>query len=146
MNNIETPVVLALVYDKDGKTLIARRNQPDAPEIHNKWELVGGKVEFDETPEEATVREVKEETGLDIELVGMVPKIYTHIWKNVDQPSYKVFLFVYKCAIIGGELSHGADPDGEIAELKFISAKEILEYDCLPLVKEIVMTAEDLQI
>ena len=37
------------------------------------WLSVGGHVELDEDPNQAAIREVKEETGLDIELVGAIP-------------------------------------------------------------------------
>ncbi len=38
-----------------------------------KWLPVGGHIELDETPEEAIFREVKEECGLDIEVIGEKP-------------------------------------------------------------------------
>ncbi len=42
-------------------------------EKYNKWLSVGGHIELDETPPQAALREVKEEVGLDVELVGQIP-------------------------------------------------------------------------
>lgn len=51
-----------------GKLLLVKRGQlPDK----GKWSFPGGAVELGETTEEAAIREVKEETGLDIELQGL---------------------------------------------------------------------------
>jgi len=59
-------VATALLFDRNNKLLIYLRD--DKPEISfpNHWDLFGGHVEANETPEEALVRELKEE--LDIEI------------------------------------------------------------------------------
>jgi len=56
-----------IVLDDDGRLLMIQRGtEPD----RGRWSLPGGRVELGETDEEAAVREVREETGLDIEVIG----------------------------------------------------------------------------
>ena len=56
---------------RDGAVLAARRTAP--VELAGRWEFPGGKVEPDESPEEALVREIAEELGCRIELTGWFP-------------------------------------------------------------------------
>jgi len=63
-------VVGAAVLD-GGRLLAARRSAP--PELAGRWELPGGKVERGETPEQALVRELREELGVTAEPVARVP-------------------------------------------------------------------------
>lgn len=61
------PCVGGIVLDAAGRLLMVRRgHEPDL----GRWSLPGGRVEPGETDEQATVREVREETGLDVEVVG----------------------------------------------------------------------------
>ena len=56
-----------IVLDDDGRLLMIQRGtEPDL----GRWSLPGGRVELGETDEEAAVREVREETGLDVEVIG----------------------------------------------------------------------------
>ncbi len=64
----ETLVVVGAAVVHEGRVLTARRTTP--PEAAGRWEFPGGKVEPDETPEAALVREVREELGCDIEVVA----------------------------------------------------------------------------
>lgn len=61
-------VVLAAVIIKNDKVLILQRNK-DEDIFPNMWELPSGKKEFLETSENSLLREVKEETGLDIKII-----------------------------------------------------------------------------
>ncbi|MEV5493709.1 (deoxy)nucleoside triphosphate pyrophosphohydrolase [Streptomyces bobili] len=63
-------VVGAALLDSD-RLLAARRSAP--PELAGRWELPGGKVEPGELPEEALVRELREELGVDARTVERVP-------------------------------------------------------------------------
>ncbi|MFJ7074998.1 (deoxy)nucleoside triphosphate pyrophosphohydrolase [Streptomyces sp. NPDC098781] len=66
----ERIVVGAALLD-DGRLLAARRSAP--VELAGRWELPGGKVEPGETPEAALVRELREELGVDAEVIERVP-------------------------------------------------------------------------
>ncbi|MET9550461.1 MULTISPECIES: (deoxy)nucleoside triphosphate pyrophosphohydrolase [unclassified Streptomyces] len=66
----ERIVVGAALYD-DGRLLAARRSAP--PELAGGWELPGGKVEPGERGEDALVRELREELGVEAEVVERVP-------------------------------------------------------------------------
>ena len=52
--------------EKDGKYLMLHRVKKQNDLNHNKWIGVGGKLEEDESPEECLLREVREETGLEL--------------------------------------------------------------------------------
>jgi 8-oxo-dGTP diphosphatase len=67
---LRTPVVGAAIL-LDGAVLAARRTAPVA--LAGRWEFPGGKVEPDESPEDALVREIAEELGCRIELTGWLP-------------------------------------------------------------------------
>ncbi|EGX56157.1 mutT-like protein [Streptomyces zinciresistens K42] len=66
----ERIVVGAALLDGD-RLLAARRSAPE--ELAGRWELPGGKVEPGERPEAALVRELREELGVDAEVVERVP-------------------------------------------------------------------------
>ncbi len=90
----------ALVVD-DGRLVLARRaHEPWA----GRWNLPAGYLERDERPEEAAVREAREETGLSLrvrELFGLFT--YT------DDPRGPGVFVVYRCDRTAGELRPGAE-------------------------------------
>ncbi len=132
----QVPIVVGVIVNKEGKILLARRNHPEQPDAHGKWEIIGGKIEPDETPEQAVVREAKEESGLDVAIKRLLPKIYVNYWNNKDGDIHQTFIIAYECTVTGGEL-HSVNFDHRISELKFINLSEIDAYDTLPYAKEI---------
>jgi 8-oxo-dGTP diphosphatase len=68
------PVVLVAacaLVDADGRVLIARR--PAGKPMAGLWEFPGGKVEIDERPEAAIIRELREELGVDVTETCLAP-------------------------------------------------------------------------
>ncbi len=63
-----TKNAVAVIVNKDNRILLLKRG-PNAPWEPNKWSLVGGGVEDGETSKEAVLREIKEETGLNVKLL-----------------------------------------------------------------------------
>ena len=56
-------VVAVVLVDRDGRVLLSQR--PSGKSMAGLWEFPGGKIENGEVPEEALIRELKEELGID---------------------------------------------------------------------------------
>src|SRR4051794_4517580 len=83
--------VFALIFDEDQRVLLAHRRDIDW------WNLPGGGMEHGETVKEAVCREVREETGLEVEvkyLVGVYSK-----------PQKQEVVLTFKCRAMGGILT-----------------------------------------
>ncbi len=63
-------LVVGAAVVRHGRVLATRRTNP--PEAAGKWEFPGGKVEVGEQPEEAVVREIREELGCEVRVTGML--------------------------------------------------------------------------
>jgi 8-oxo-dGTP diphosphatase len=84
-----------VIVNREGKFLILRLPLND--EFRTEmWMLPGGRLEAEDQPIEGLRREVREETGLDIEIVTPV---HTARWGIEDPKKYSVF---YLCHVIGG--------------------------------------------
>ncbi len=86
---------------REGKILVSKQ-------FGNKYDLPGGGIELGETPEQAVIREVKEETGLDVTKPWFVTAVTNFfVWPTADAPTefYQSILMYYTCDFVGGELS-----------------------------------------
>lgn len=68
-------VVACALVDIDGRVLIAQR--PSGKQLSGLWEFPGGKLEADETPEAALIRELKEELDIDVVQACLAPFAFT---------------------------------------------------------------------
>ncbi|GIU68539.1 MAG: DNA mismatch repair protein MutT [Candidatus Pacearchaeota archaeon] len=111
------PIVLGIIFDsKTRKILIGKRK--DEKDIKGlTWAFPGGRPEFGEELEEAIKREVKEETNLDVESLGVIfAKTY---------PEKRDLLAIYfLCEVVGGKLK----PNEDFSEVKWVSPKELNKY------------------
>ena len=69
---MKTVKVVAAIITKDNKIFATQRGYGD---FKDGWEFPGGKVEPNETPEQAILREIKEELGADIKVTGLLTTI-----------------------------------------------------------------------
>lgn len=96
------PCAGALVV-RHGKVLLVRRA---VEPFLGYWDVPGGYCEADEHPADAARREVREETGLDIELTGLLG-----IWLDENQGQTTLNVF-YLARPLGRRLQPGSDADG----------------------------------
>ncbi len=108
---IKVEVVAGVVIKKDGKYLLLQEKQPKAYKL---WNFPAGKVDVGESIEQAAIREAKEESGYDVELIKEITIFHT---KSTD-----VVKHIFETKIIGGELNF---PKDEILDAKWFTFDEM---------------------
>jgi ADP-ribose pyrophosphatase YjhB (NUDIX family) len=108
------PAVATILLREKKILLVKRKFAPRK----NAWTLPAGFMEYNETAEQAAIRETKEETNLDIK-VGEVFAVLP----GFDDSRVHVLLIVYNAEIIGGETNPGDDA----AEVRFFSLDNVPE-------------------
>lgn len=84
-------VVAAALVDADGRVLIAQR--PAGKALAGLWEFPGGKLEAGERPEQALIRELHEELGLQVEAPCLAPLSFaSHAY-----PAFHLLMPLYIC-------------------------------------------------
>jgi 8-oxo-dGTP diphosphatase len=100
--------VAAVITDDHGRALLIQRRD------NGHWEPPGGVLELDETVEDGLRREVREETGLDVQLGPL-----TGVYKNMTRG---VIALVFRCITVGGQLT----ANDEVAAFRWSGEQEIL--------------------
>ena len=113
---------------KDQKILLGLRG-PKARDQYYKWELLGGLVQFEETPEEAIKREVLEEAGINIEPIDIVG---TNVRYSEDKTEEWVGL-TYLCKYIDGQPK--VTEFDRVIDHKWLSLEECLAMELTPMTK-----------
>ncbi|MFD3509317.1 NUDIX domain-containing protein [Nocardia sp. NPDC058666] len=116
-----------LVTDDEGRILMQRRGDS------GNWSLPGGVMEIGETLEQCAVRETREETGLDIEITGLLG-IYTdpeHVIEYEDGEVRQEFAVTYLGRVVGGEIAVSS----ESTEVRFVRADELAGLPVHPTVR-----------
>lgn len=95
MSNLKRIEVVAAVIVKDGAILATQRGYG---EFKGKWEFPGGKVENGENLEQAIIREIKEETNADINVIEYVNTV------EYDYASFHLTMHTYLCELLNNNL------------------------------------------
>jgi 8-oxo-dGTP diphosphatase len=125
MDNLVLKVAAkAVITDKDGKVLLLREasSYEEGTNI-GRFDVPGGRLNPGESYNEGLLREVKEETGLEVE--PLYP-IYVGEWKPVikGQPTH-IFAIFTVCRALSGDVKLSEDHDKYI----WVSPEELSEYD-----------------
>lgn len=118
------PTVDIIIELKGGIVLVRRKNPPEG------WALPGGFVDYGETLETAAVREAKEETGLDIELIR---QFHTYSDPQRD-PRHHTITTVYVAEAQG--TATAGDDAGEVAIFKKDELPEKIVFDHNEILKD----------
>lgn len=107
------PASACLIVNDEGKIVVIKRKFEPNP---GEWALPSGYIELDQTPEECAVAEMKEETGLDGEVIRFIDYFmgYSPIY-------HRVLSMGYLMRITGGELQAGDDA----SEARYVSLDEM---------------------
>ncbi len=112
----------AILVEHEGKYLLGKRNKQN---YLNFWVIPGGKVEWGENLETAGKRELKEETGLDVDIIKLL------CWKeiiNIKDDYHRIVFFHL------GKLKtdfYNIQPTDDISEVKFFTIDEIKNLEPL---------------
>ncbi len=109
--------VTAIIENSPKKIVLVKRNTIP---FKGYWALPGGRVEQNETIENAIVREVKEETGLEVEIIRKIGEYQEQ--GNREGVEYDYYPACFLVRIIGGKLK---PQQGEIQEAKIFSFDDV---------------------
>lgn len=126
-------VVVAAVIIRDGRVLLTRR--AEGQHLAGMWEFPGGKLEPEESPEEALVRECREECGIEVE-VNEILDVTHHRY-----PDKEVLLLFYRCELDSGEVRHL-----QVADHAWVAPPELDRYPLPPADERIVARIQTLEL
>ncbi len=121
---MKTVRVVAAVIINDNKIFATQRGYGD---YKDGWEFPGGKIELNETPEDAIVREIKEELNTEIEVKNKICTV------EYDYPNFHLSMDCFICKVKSGKL--------ELLEheaAKWLDKTELYTVDWLPADKDII--------
>ncbi len=109
------------LIDADDRVLIAQR--PKGKSMAGLWEFPGGKVAAYETPEEALIRELKEELGIDVSENCLAPFTFaSHTYEK-----FHLLMPLYICRVWDGSVS-----SCEGQSFKWVQAQRLSDYPMPP--------------
>ncbi|MDI2128757.1 NUDIX hydrolase [Yinghuangia seranimata] len=122
--NSLVPSVTAVATDDQGRILLVHKTDNDL------WALPGGGMDLGESISHAAVREVKEETGMDVEVTGIIG-IYTnpgHVMAYDDGEVRQQFSVCFTTRLLGGTLTTSS----ETKEVEFVAVERLAELSIHP--------------
>ena len=131
-NPIVLVAAVALV-DADGRVLLARR--PPGKAMAGLWEFPGGKLAVGETPEQALIRELREELGIDTEQSCLAPLAFA----SHGYDDFHLLMPLYVCRVW-----HGTVVPREGQELRWVRPARLRDFPMPPADAPLIPVLRDL--
>ena len=125
--------VAAVVFRGDAVLLVRRGQEP----ARGSWSLPGGLVELGETLEEALHRELLEETGLSVTILGITAVLDRIYHDPAGRIPYHYVLVDFLCEYEAGEPRPGSDS----AAARFVPLTHLPQYDLPPFTASVIQRA-----
>jgi ADP-ribose pyrophosphatase YjhB (NUDIX family) len=119
-----------LIRKGDEYLLIKRASEPDK----GLWSVPGGMVEVGEKAEEAAIRETKEETGLEIEIVKDLSAVDKIVRDDVGKVKYHFIIIDYLAEPVAGEMHHHDDA----LDAQWVQPRDFRNYSMSPLLVDLL--------
>ncbi|PPR78582.1 MAG: 8-oxo-dGTP diphosphatase [Alphaproteobacteria bacterium MarineAlpha2_Bin1] len=113
-----TDVVVLALLDSENRILISKR-LIDKP-MGGMWEFPGGKIEADESPESALIREIKEELSISISKSCLAPLTFS----TVTYGTRNFLILMYVCRVWEGKVNASVS-----AEIKWVEKRDLGKYN-----------------
>ena len=126
-------VVAAALIDRDNRVLISRR--PKGKPLEGLWEFPGGKLKDDEGPEDALIRELREELGIEVKPACLAPLTFA----SYAYDDFHLLMPLYVCRRWEGFVK---PLDGQA--LKWARAKDLRSYPMPPADAPLIPYLQDL--
>lgn len=133
MSGLPTVLVAAVaLFDTDGRVLIAQR--PEGKSMAGLWEFPGGKVEAGETPEQALIRELREELAVDTVESCLAPFTFaSHAYDD-----FHLLMPLYVCRKWTGKVT---PMEGQ--QIKWVMPMRLRDYPMPPADKPLIAMLRD---
>ena len=131
-----TPIVLVVavaLVDADGRVLLARR--PPGKAMEGLWEFPGGKLAAGETPEQALIRELREELGIDTEQSCLAPLAFA----SHGYDDFHLLMPLYVCRVWNGTV---VPKEGQ--ELRWVRPVRLRDFPMPPADTPLIPVLRDL--
>jgi 8-oxo-dGTP diphosphatase len=129
-------VGVGAVIFRGEEVLLVRRGQEPAK---GSWSLPGGVVEVGESLEAALKREVWEETGLDVKVLGITAVLERVYRDDVDKVPYHYVLIDFACEYLSGEVT----PSSDVTAARFVSLNALPELPLPSFTAQVIQRARE---
>ena len=122
-------------FVRGGGGSVRRGKEP----LKGRWMIPGGTVELGETLDEALVRELREETGIEAK-PGPLLKVLDRVERDAEQVRFHYVILDYLCEHVSGTPVAGSDAD----EVALVLPEDLHDYDLTPAALEVIRQGIDL--